>query len=347
MPISDKGTAFANSTKARVEELDNGSICWNCGASPTDVCHVIPKTDRDFELYRRRGMLSIGSVSDVNNGIPLCPTCHRNFDDLFNPGFVFIPTDLEYFREYEEADKIRRAGHFLEKRTFLQRTCPSAEDYRQYQRRQDLIGSDEKGGLYEKHTLRDYFPKRGCFRNTETARTGILFPPLAWHGDPMAALRRGFAILGNIAVDLPIAKKKALHSLLSLYEENDYDLKTLALLTDSANDQDEDSVSEPHSRRTSAGSSLDRSSVKDIREEPPSSRAIETTSAPLEPLDLSHKSPPPYPCADNAKEAPVNQKYRSVGYELWKWGPKSTSNEICDFYTKLRNITQNRIEKVG
>ncbi|KAB8277957.1 hypothetical protein BDV30DRAFT_204591 [Aspergillus minisclerotigenes] len=81
---SNGSTAFSASTREQVkslESLDNGDVCWHCAATPTDVCHVITKADREFETYRIRGLVNIDSPSHVDNGIPLCALCHRNFND--------------------------------------------------------------------------------------------------------------------------------------------------------------------------------------------------------------------------------------------------------------------------
>ncbi|KAF4231098.1 hypothetical protein CNMCM8980_005615 [Aspergillus fumigatiaffinis] len=174
-----------------------------------------------FETYKARGLINIASASHVDNGIPLCALCHRNFDDLYSPGFVFIPTDIGYFKDYEERDKKRRLEHYNRHRTRLKRSCPSPEDYRQQQLRHNVIQADHHGGLYNRYTLRDYFPRFGCCRKSRT-RTGELFPPAAWHGDPMAALRRGFAILGSVTLDgIPMGIRKALQELHNLYIETD------------------------------------------------------------------------------------------------------------------------------
>ncbi|OCL02502.1 hypothetical protein AOQ84DRAFT_228931, partial [Glonium stellatum] len=37
---------FSKSVKQQVIRTDNGTTCWHCGASPTDICHVIGKKDR-------------------------------------------------------------------------------------------------------------------------------------------------------------------------------------------------------------------------------------------------------------------------------------------------------------
>jgi hypothetical protein len=47
-------TDFSRRGKERVVQLDDGSTCWHCGASPTDVCHVIGRKDRAVSVYAER-----------------------------------------------------------------------------------------------------------------------------------------------------------------------------------------------------------------------------------------------------------------------------------------------------
>jgi hypothetical protein len=44
---SNVSSAFSASTKEQVKNLDNGEVCWHCSATPTDICHVITKADRE------------------------------------------------------------------------------------------------------------------------------------------------------------------------------------------------------------------------------------------------------------------------------------------------------------
>jgi hypothetical protein len=39
------------------------------------------------------------------NAIPLCPLCRTQFDLANDPGFVFFPSDLEFFINFELADR--------------------------------------------------------------------------------------------------------------------------------------------------------------------------------------------------------------------------------------------------
>ncbi|KKZ67362.1 hypothetical protein EMCG_01090 [[Emmonsia] crescens] len=40
-------------------------------------------------------------LTSVENRIALCPTCHAEFDQTADPGFVSLPMDLQYFIDVE------------------------------------------------------------------------------------------------------------------------------------------------------------------------------------------------------------------------------------------------------
>ncbi|TKA39991.1 hypothetical protein B0A49_13781, partial [Cryomyces minteri] len=211
-------STFSGSVRDQVARLDDGSTCWHCGASPTDICHVIGKKDRDFDRLVQEGLITFEQLGDVGNAIPLCPLCHRNFDDMVNPGFIFVPADLEYFIQYEEADQDRRRE--IGKRTGAVpiRVAPTAESYRDHQIRAEAIDAHACGGTYLRFTLRDYFPKLG--QPPFVPGPGPFVNPEPWHGAPTAALQRGFRVLGNpLLRGIPRKIKQSLHTLLALYQE--------------------------------------------------------------------------------------------------------------------------------
>jgi hypothetical protein len=151
----------------------------------------------------------------VVNAIPLCPLCHRNFDDITNPGFIFIPADLDYFIEYEKADQERRRSIGLCTGTTPMRVSPTAESYRDHQIRDGALQAESCGGLYVRYTLRDYFPRLG--QPEFVPGPGPFSDPVPWHGAPMAALRRAFMILGDpLLKGIPRQTKQALRTLSDL-----------------------------------------------------------------------------------------------------------------------------------
>ncbi|KAL2349672.1 hypothetical protein BJ546DRAFT_1126454 [Cryomyces antarcticus] len=151
-------STFSGSVRDQVARLNDGGTCWHCGASPTDICHVIGKKDRDFDRLVQECLITFQQLGDVGNAIPLCPLCHRNFDDMVNHRFIFVPADLEYFIQYEKADQDRRREIGKRTGTVPIRVAPTAELYRDHQIRAEVIDAHVCGGTYLRFTLRDYFP---------------------------------------------------------------------------------------------------------------------------------------------------------------------------------------------
>ena len=58
---------FSKTVKRQVIHTDNGTACWHCGASPTNIYHVIGKKDRSVHLHPKyfadRCMLTLLSSS--------------------------------------------------------------------------------------------------------------------------------------------------------------------------------------------------------------------------------------------------------------------------------------------
>lgn len=126
------------------------------------------------------------------NAIPLCPTCHQQFDCSWDPGFVFVPTDLPFFIEFEIEDRERR--RMAENRGIVVgREVPSSEMYKQHQVSKGVITPDAIGGQYRPTFLKPYLlHDRLPFDITE-----YLSNPREWHGAPLACLRRCIHLLGS------------------------------------------------------------------------------------------------------------------------------------------------------
>ncbi|KAK5140392.1 hypothetical protein LTR04_003020, partial [Oleoguttula sp. CCFEE 6159] len=165
-----------------------------------------------FATIRARSLLNIPNPGDFNNAILLCPLCHRNFDDYTSPGFVFVPSNINFFIQWEQKDQTRRRAA---RRDFGHRTtriCPRPDSYAQQ-------CASTEGGVYRRFTVRDYFPK---LRTHSRPGIGELVDEARWHGDPMATLRRTFLALGNMAIGgIPRDVKAQLRQLQALYEDDD------------------------------------------------------------------------------------------------------------------------------
>ncbi|PGG95230.1 hypothetical protein AJ79_10171 [Helicocarpus griseus UAMH5409] len=166
---SIKSDAFSAATKLEVERLA-GEDCWACGNESARICHIVAKEDSQARLWDEFGLINF-SLTSAGNAVPLCPTCHNQFDLVTNPGFLFIPTDLQYFIQFELKDRERRRTD-REQRIMSKREVPTRDLYRVYQ--------------HYFHRNRLPFDVLPYFSQ-----------PKQWHGAPLATFRRAFPVLGG------------------------------------------------------------------------------------------------------------------------------------------------------
>jgi hypothetical protein len=65
-------------------------------------------TSSQFHDALRDGLIDFQEKQNPRNAIALCGTCHTNLDHVYNPSFFSLPTDLNYFLNYERQDRKRR-----------------------------------------------------------------------------------------------------------------------------------------------------------------------------------------------------------------------------------------------
>lgn len=135
-----------------------------------------------------------------------------NFDHSSDPGFVFVPSDLDYFIRFEEDDyekREREAANGLQSH----RVCPSAAMYREYQESRGDLPIGSLGGLYRRIFLIDYIPSL-----PQSSRDEVK----SWHGNPMASIRRGILATGTMRIDkFPKETVGQLRKLQELYARPD------------------------------------------------------------------------------------------------------------------------------
>ncbi|KAJ5033155.1 uncharacterized protein L3040_008812 [Drepanopeziza brunnea f. sp. 'multigermtubi'] len=208
---------FSVNTRAQVREQYNNK-CWHCGASPADVCHVIGSRDNTFHEARKHGLIDFHEKQNPQNAIALCGTCHTNFDHFYNPSFFFLPTDLEYFLNYERQDRKRRRRLGRRTGTIPARICPTAQTYQDHQINQGIEGA-EVGGLYTRIVMNDFLPQypgRAPFQPglSEYGATK------SWPGSPMASLQRAVVMLRRLNLHgIPREIRNALRQLQDAYSE--------------------------------------------------------------------------------------------------------------------------------
>ncbi|PKY06594.1 hypothetical protein P168DRAFT_115733 [Aspergillus campestris IBT 28561] len=141
-----KSDVFSVTTKLEVKRL-SGDFCWACKTESPQIAHVVGKEDKQVSLWSKEGLLPF-SLTSAANGIPLCATCHLEFDRAHDPGFVFFPSDLQYFIDFELRDRERRALAVGEG-DIIPREVPSSTSYRDHQLEQGIISDRENSGLFQ------------------------------------------------------------------------------------------------------------------------------------------------------------------------------------------------------
>lgn len=175
--------------------------------SPADSSQVV-QLERD-------GFLPPDFLQSFENSITLCPLCHRNFDDLLRPGFVFLPDDLGYFISSARADLQERQKILDEENRVQRRRIPSHEDYHMHCATRDGIAFESlDGGHYKRYTLRDYYPSGVTLFHGENPYQDRK----TWPGSPYATIRRAFYALGIKAKNFPAETKADLRELSDLYD---------------------------------------------------------------------------------------------------------------------------------
>ena len=185
-------------------------MIWILTNDLADIC------DTQFPWLRQHNLIPFDSLGHMDNAIPLCHGCHANFDDYINPGFVFAPTDLQYFIRFERKDRVRREKIAQDTGTMPGRSVPTAIMYYNRQVKKGLIQPEDGGGLYHRYVLRNYFHSFGPPINVGLSPFS---ESATWHGASTAALRRAFLALGSLSQGIPHAVRDKLLKLHDLYAD--------------------------------------------------------------------------------------------------------------------------------
>lgn len=202
-------TAFSNPVKLEAIRAC-GKKCYVCETRSPDFAHMVSQRDNQVRLWQAANLLPFRINSELNC-LPICPTCHMFFDRASDPGLVILPYDLEFFISYEERDRISRASP-------SQRRTPTIENYKEHLRSKHALGPNAKGGLFKTFFLEGYL-FGGLASIDYYARFSA---PKVWQGHPLAAIRRGIAVLGSARFHaLPKEVSDQLLKLRNLYFEDD------------------------------------------------------------------------------------------------------------------------------
>ncbi|KAJ5899887.1 hypothetical protein N7495_004631 [Penicillium taxi] len=193
-------SGFTETTKFAIRARDNNK-CWACMSPDVEFAHVMARADRQFPLWVSAGLVDY-KLSSAENGISLCPTCHDQYDRYEDPGFLILPSDLQFFVNFEMNDKKRR-----EKEAKPIRQIPSKEDYLKHCIQLGRVPPGSQGGLYDRVMLKHITPQVpwDIYRSP---------PAKIWGGSPVATLRR--AILGILSSRAATIDSKVLSDLTKL-----------------------------------------------------------------------------------------------------------------------------------
>ncbi|KAI4264750.1 MAG: hypothetical protein L6R42_000160 [Xanthoria sp. 1 TBL-2021] len=124
-------TAFSTAAKRGIEV--DGSNCWHCSSiDGLHHAHIIAQSKRAMlGRLRERGLTNIDGLHQKDNGICLCVRCHTALDDVEDPGWVFVPTNLDFFLSAERSDHRLRVAAFQYSgyTIFPRRTPPTPDSY--------------------------------------------------------------------------------------------------------------------------------------------------------------------------------------------------------------------------
>lgn len=147
-----------------------------------------------------------------SNAILLCKgRCQEAYENVLDPGLIFVPTDLRYFIEYEKEMFEGPYTQAAETGISEERFFPTEYTYYLHQSDQEgLLSDDDSWGLYRAIYLRtDFLPR--VLPSNKIVEPTIFTTPLAqlnsnavaksWHGEPIAAIRRAIMALGSMRVD--------------------------------------------------------------------------------------------------------------------------------------------------
>ena len=230
-------TSFLQAARNLVSRRSNTDVCWNCEAPGPEFCHVVARADPAVSSSRLSvEFLLTGEVRsydqethdhlwpDYRNAIVLCASCHKHSDRTSNTGWVILPTYLQYFIEWEEHDFAERQRAFKQNGRRIVRKFPSEEDYECHLRMKNILtGSDDgmcRGGLYNSYILEPMFSP---IEMKALQKEGLKIPgslprgAKRWHGAPMAAINRGFVVMGAPWMKLPEKEWEELRTLQRLY----------------------------------------------------------------------------------------------------------------------------------
>ena len=276
------------------------------------------------------------------NVITLCGACHQNFDHIDDPGWIFHPTDIKYFIQFECHDRERRAS---ERAAGLEpkRTVPNGETYLKHQRTQGLIPKDSIGGLYSPVIFKPFLHGTlgALSPSVHQALMEYFTRARPWHGAPIAAFRRTLAsdsLRCEVFSDETFKDLRLLYDLYFRFPE-DYNLSNTippAPSNDRPHDQRPASGHDEHpdeeGKPSGSGSQKKRPAGTTLKGRSKSKKGKDKDNSVVSQKDETTTFNTPIQ-PGGAEDQPVKRPAASMGQcASWALGPNSTSASIMRKY---------------
>jgi hypothetical protein len=223
-----------------------------------------------------------------------------------DPGYVFFPTDIQYFIDFERRDRARReqlATDTAVPISSLSRHVPTSADYKQHEIDSNLISPTAIGGRYSRVFLKQFLHSGeipGIEEKYSTAKE--------WHGAPLASIRRAFAALSSprFLVIVDTNTRNLLEELRQLYFSDDRLSSEQVSLRD---------VYRPQARTSQKHQLEDQTNDESGR------------------CDKKAKS------QDTGFTGTPVAANQCRGYTEWALGPESTTNDVVKLYAPVFSST--------
>ncbi|KAJ5178231.1 uncharacterized protein N7500_000930 [Penicillium coprophilum] len=166
-----------------------GTTYWACSTRAPDICHVVPHHDPQLKspalfkfMYGSKLGCLPSTIKTPKTQFPLCGSCHTELDMSLDPGYVFFPTDLQYFIDLERRDRARReqiATDTVVPLSALSRQVPTSADYKQHEIDLNQISPTAIGGRYNRVFLKQFLHNSqipGIEKPSQLQKNGTVLP---------------------------------------------------------------------------------------------------------------------------------------------------------------------------
>ena len=247
------------------------------------------------------------------------------------------------------------------------RIPPTAQQYMDYQQDEQSSVEDTLGASYSRCILRDYFPRK--ILGQGPVQPGPVSPAL-WHGDPMASLKRTFAVLANPMIrGIPQEVRRQLLELSALYSAHDEDDERLAEKYRASDDSQQSRGDRGQEHGTGEGPEYqedqgahDDTEEGESRTQQPSAIAPSDDIPKKRHLDMiappDSDSPRGRCIASHSEDSGIALEPHmstSIGWwrrkrkasvqrrneksgDVWEWGPMATAKDAAEHFARVKKI---------